>query len=1047
MAGILGGGKTKPIQQPKPVSALRVQTSVQGKPRAIGWGQTRMAGNLIWFGNFQAVAHTTAAAGGGKGGGKKKGATQTTYTYQAAMAFGLCEGPILAVIKAWNNKTPKSLSDLNLTAFLGDYAQSGWGYLADFKEPFPEQRTIPLVAPYQIQVQYHSPPVTVKSVLDANGVNYTLNGAGGNSYTLNSTTGVLTFNSLNAGSPVTISYSSANAPSQQLNYRGLAYTAAGPLDLGDNAEVPSLNFEVLHKISGAAPGVPDANAADVVKDFLTNVYYGVGFPAARISSLLQFDNYTQAMGLFVSPLLAEESDAAQFIKDLCAGCNSEPVWSSGKLDIVPYGDQSVSANGANFIPNLTPIYSLTSKDFLPVGGEGDPPVQINRRDPLKQFNDIRVEYLNRGNDYNVAIAPAKDEAGELDLGNQPMDVQQWHFFCLAGAANQAAQLLLGRQQVNNTYTFRLGAWAILPDPMDLLEITEPTQGLLNYLVRIKEITEGTDSTLTFVCEDCMLGSGTAPLYGVQAASGYVPNYNVNPPPTNPPIIFAGPPQIAQRLELWMVVSGPEGWGGVEVWVSNTGDSYERVGIGTGPCRQGVLTAPLPAGSDPDTMDTISVDLTMSEGELLSGTVSDANQFNTLCYVDGEFVSYQNAILTSAFNYDLTTYLRRGLFGTPIASHAIGSDFARLDQAVFKWPYTSDQIGQPLYVKMLPYNVWGGGGPELDAVSPIVLTVPPPPAPQDVTGFLVEQRDSVVAFKWDPILSVPIKGFDIGYAPQGSTDWSDFILLTEAAAGSEMTNASVPPGTWTFGIRALDIADQYSQDITTADLTVENTNLDLLSAPENPEWPGDLFNLVRHWTGVLVPDSTHLCSFYGWEVFDDYVPDPVATAYYTSPTRDTGFDGNDRVFSTMTTVIGPGDTGPATAVFKIDTWKTGEVDPNTFTTWTVGFITMRYIRSRIELTITADHVPYIQEFTPFVDATPLDASANGVVVTAPGTPVTFAVPFHDIPYVNTTAIDDTGLYATASDVSETGFTAHVWRPASGGGATAQNGVVNWTANGF
>src|SRR5207244_12000740 len=92
-------------------------------------------------------------------------------------------------------------------------------------------------------------------------------------------------------------------------------------------------------------------------------------------------------------------------------------------------------------------------------------------------------------------------------------------------------------------------------------------------------------------------------------------------------------------------------------------------------RQGLLFAPLPSHADPDTANTLSVDLTQSRGQMLSGTTADADNFVTLCYCDGELVSYRTATLTAAHKYALT-YLRRGVCGTPIAAHSSGSSFAR-----------------------------------------------------------------------------------------------------------------------------------------------------------------------------------------------------------------------------------------------------------------------------------------------------------------------------------------------------------------------------------
>ena len=116
---------------------------------------------------------------------------------------------------------------------------------------------------------------------------------------------------------------------------------------------------------------------------------------------------------------------------------------------------------------------------------------------------------------------------------------------------------------------------------------------------------------------------------------------------------------------------------------------------------------LTSGSDPDTVNTLSVDLSESLSSLLSGTVNDADNFHTVCYVDGEYISYETATLTSANHYDLT-YLRRGGFGSTIASHNSGTQFARLDDGIFAYSYDKSKIGQTIYIKLLSYNIYGGG---------------------------------------------------------------------------------------------------------------------------------------------------------------------------------------------------------------------------------------------------------------------------------------------------------------------------------------------------
>jgi hypothetical protein len=257
---------------------------------------------------------------------------------------------------------------------------------------------------------------------------------------------------------------------------------------------------------------------------------------------------------------------------------------------------------------------------------------------------------------------------------------------------------------------------------------------------------------------------------------------------------------------------------------------------------GALTAGFAAGSDPDTTNVLAVDLSSSRGTLLSGTQSDADLGHTLCYVAGapggyELVSYESASLTGVNAYALGTYLRRGLYGTTIASHATGAAFARLDDAIVKLSYDKSQIGATIYLKLVSFNLWGGGAQQLADVAAYTHVITGPPRPPNVTGFAAQQSGTVVAFGWDAVNDVALKGYDIGYAPQGTSDWSLFSLLTEAAAGTEMTNAEVPPGHWTFGIRARDIADQLSPAATMLDLAITNTLPVISAADSAPAWSG------------------------------------------------------------------------------------------------------------------------------------------------------------------------------------------------------------------
>jgi hypothetical protein len=206
-----------------------------------------------------------------------------------------------------------------------------------------------------------------------------------------------------------------------------------------------------------------------------------------------------------------------------------------------------------------------------------------------------------------------------------------------------------------------------------------------------------------------IGVGTARPYPKQATAGAALDPFVPPGDTNAPIIFEPPPGLTGGAnEVWILATGGSNWGGCQIWVSSDGNTYAFAGTAYRGGRQGVLTAALPAGADPDTTHTLAVDLSESEGQLLSGTVADADNMVTLCFCDGELLAYETATLTAAYKYGLT-YLRRGAYGTPIAAHGSGAQFGRLgpnDPAVFHYGYPANFIGQTIYVKLPAFNFVG-----------------------------------------------------------------------------------------------------------------------------------------------------------------------------------------------------------------------------------------------------------------------------------------------------------------------------------------------------
>ena len=666
------GGKSSTITSAEErILSLQVQQSSQGLTLPVIYGRTRVAGNLVWYGDFVTIEHKTTTRQGGKGGG---GVTQEDikYTYEAAVMLALCEGEIQGVGRIWREKEKfDSLAQLRLTLMRGGDEQPLWTHLQQAKHQ-----------------------------------------------------------------------------DQALNYSGTAYLCSPNYELTKSAQIYQHNFEVIGKL-GYSGNIPDANPREIVLDLLTNQRYGCGFPSQNIGDTDRYSNYCRAVGIFLSPAYTEQGEVQRNISELLEQTNSAAVFSQGRLKIIPYGDGSYSGNGAVYVADNKAVYDLTDDDFI-VSGAQDP-VKVERKTNADAFNQIQVEYLDRNNDYNVAIAEVKDQANIEQYGLRPKDAIKMHGICDAKVAQKVAQQLLQRAlYVRNEYEFKLGWKYCLLEPMDIVTLTDAGLGLNKTPVRITEIEEDEEGVLSIKAEDYPVGVYTVSEYPTQPSLGYSADYNVSPGNAHVPVIFEAPLQLTGgEPQIWLATAGGDMWGGAEVWVSTDGDSYTRVGAVNHKARFGSLTAALPNGAVFDRTNTLGVEI--SAGQLTGGTEQDSRDLLTLCYVDGEFLAYANAELKGVGRYTLGN-LTRGAYGSTINAHAAGSQFARIDETLFKYAVPRNWIGRTVWVKLVSYNVFSGGIQDLAEVPAYSYTIKGAPLGQiknlRLTSSWAYGKEAVIA--WDKL---------------------------------------------------------------------------------------------------------------------------------------------------------------------------------------------------------------------------------------------------------------------------------------------------------
>jgi hypothetical protein len=728
---------------PPDYTGLQIQTAVNALPVPIVWGESKLAPNVIWYNNFQCIPEQSG--GGGKGGIFGSGTT-TGYTYTASVIMALCEGPVGAINQIWRGQSVYTLAELGLSLFTGTTPQTEWSYLATV---YPSQALAYQGTAYVCAANYG---LSSSATLDnhnfsvqgffygsgPNGVDadpakivgdFLSNAQYGIGFPESSIDATTLYGSGGDGSYQTYCAAIGLALSPALNNQEQASSILGRwLQLTNTAAVWS---------GGLLKFIPYGDTATVA-GAVQSASISLVLPAAGSFATPTPEVYVTLPSRFVADLGVKYSVSGTAFTYIGSGT----PWAAGTYAISPSGTYVFAAadenagvsisyqysSASSFVPNVTPIYNLTDDDFKAENNED--PLQVTRSDPYEAYNVWRLEIAERVNAYNLTTVESRDQNAIELYGLRITSTVTAHEICDPNVALISGQLMVQRAvYIRNTYKFRLSWEYCLLDPMDLVTVSDFILGLSNAPIRVTEIEEDENGFLQITAEEFPLGTATATLYATQAVSNNPINRNLAADPVNPPIIFEPPSAlVGPTAQVWIAASGGSGgvadpnWGGAFVWLSLDGSSYFQIGTIVSPARQGVVTAALPAfsGTNPDSADTLAVNMAESGGALSSGTALDAQLTNTLSIVDGELLSYETATLTSANNYSLTT-MYRGLYGTAAAAHSIGAAFTRLDSAVFEYDLPAQYIGQTLYIKLQSFNVFGGGVQELSSCTAYTYT--------------------------------------------------------------------------------------------------------------------------------------------------------------------------------------------------------------------------------------------------------------------------------------------------------------------------------------
>ncbi len=314
------------------------------------------------------------------------------------------------------------------------------------------------------------------------------------------------------------------------------------------------------------------------------------------------------------------------------------------------------------------------------------------------------------------------------------------------------------------------------------------------------------------------------------------------------------------------------------------------------------------------------------------------------------------------------------------------------------------------------------------------------APADVGQFTATQNGFVVNFKWPQVADKDLAGYVIRIGPRTDPDlsYANATPLTEVTKGTAITNAHVPAGDWRFFLKAVDTSGNESTNALTADLVVVNFNDTITQNDQEPDWIGVLISrgttvgFVRHqiikddgtFKGILIPDSQDGAAGDNFDLFDNFVVNPVVNCIYESEEFDIGFDDTVRAWGSIDSALGPGVTSgladPELQLdFRLDSGSYGGFKP-----WIPGNFKGRFAKFRLVLD-TSIGLAKVTSFIPTIDLLERAAGEKDLVIAAGGTAITFADPFHFVPRLVVAINSSSALIPTFSVPTKTGFTAHIF----------------------
>jgi Putative phage tail protein len=533
-------------------------------------------------------------------------------------------------------------------------------------------------------------------------------------------------------------------------------------------------------LQGVSSWAPDC--VTILLAFKQSTPQGVPMALGDIVDLPSLEltrNQCHASSLQGSLSMTSQKSAGDWLKLFYQCANAAPVWSGFKLKSIPWSEVSALGWGVVYYaptgPGPIADLDVDNGDFV-VDGNG-PPITVERTAQTDAPNIFTATCYPRLPNYDATTISQPVSGAQLLYGVRKADPITLDCVVDAAVARKILMIAARRASLDrNTYKFTLPTRRQLFEAMDLVTITDRKAGIVRVPVRFRSVEE--DDKYNLACEASLFiyGENAPDNLSVTGNQGGGGGFYADPGSVNAPIVFQPVPRLLKNQnqpQVWIVVSGGSAsYGGCLVFVSTDGGlSYNEDPIGSiqGNAVTGFTTADWPASNDPDSVNSLAVDLTESNGILESYSTDDENNFtfpfyvagggdSVQIYVDGQGIarcgdvfvdgdqvvsrlsaiwvngdevaqygldsyipyelgSYSQEELTATSKYTIEAgggnYIRRAAFGAPFlgegVDHPSGSRFCMLNPlgaGMLQVNLDPRWIGVELHLKFCAYNIFG-----------------------------------------------------------------------------------------------------------------------------------------------------------------------------------------------------------------------------------------------------------------------------------------------------------------------------------------------------